>query len=622
MHMSKKFSINSDSKKFVIQNSGSSQKKNILGNTIRKASSDSLVVDPDLEQLLILDEKNGKLSIHKGNRFHRFRSFGNRKYTHFLVDFSEFSSVKDLNCQINNSQEGTTTSLSISFELSIIKGKALTALRFFKNEPNNSYHTLQKYFINWTRNFSAQHSSLSTDFFSLEYRFRSYLINQLEEKGLRIRNVQFNPIYSRTSQEFPQHHITIVHRTKCEIQDDYIEVKSKIVLNLINRRAFAAKYIANPEKWIREKTDAIIQNELINKSFKDIIDEFDFGLKENIVATLERAIDEIGYSVEHIISIPSEEIAEFLSGFTFNLGNSNTFETNQSEIKVKISGTIEAKGTTLAGIDRKYIKPRKSIIDEVKQQTIDTIAAQLRQIDPETYYQEFNTIRNSIKREVKAILFEKFSLDPNDFKFSLSYLKTDLMERFDWLFAERGTFSIESNSSELFYEITYGVRAVKDWYVFQKNHIKYHGNTILEYQDISRYLKNAMELDIKRFTDTLIDDIDSKSLDQGIVKLFTAASPIISEEFGLQLKTPRIKRVRKRGDNIFLVETYNKKRKQIERELSDAVMAEDEELIHTLQRQLKKLKQNLKTALDSDSSLLNGRDLFNTKLLSESGEEE
>ncbi|MEX0274981.1 MAG: hypothetical protein AB3N16_11445 [Flavobacteriaceae bacterium] len=580
---------------------------NSLENIIRTTSKDHSIVDTENERLIILDEKTGEF-FYEENLGIRAGRFIGRKYSYHIVNFNEFVKINDLDCEFSDPKEGMTIKLKVSFELSIIKGRAIKAIHFFKN-PRDSHGSLERSFANWIRNFVADHPNFTDDFFRLEGPLRGHIENQAARKGLRIRVTRIDPSISDDLPNAPSH-ISVVHTTKCEIMDDTIEVKNKIVVNLLNRRVPSWKNIDDPEKWIKDKTDTIIQNELINKTFIGIVDRFETDIKPNIVNKLESAVRDIGYSIQHIISVPSEEIAEFLGGFTFHLNDNEAYGTSNAEIQVRLSITIEGKGSTIKGIDPKYIKPRRSIIQEVKKLSREQVAAILRETDPEDYYTSFDDVSIKIKKRVQRALGDSFNIPPRDFKIFISFLKTDLKERFDLLFAERGKISIESHSQSTGYEIKYGVHYVNDWHVFHKNHIKYHGKTALEYQDISEYLKNEIELDVKRRAGNTIDITNSRVLDQGIKRLFKNAQNIVTEEFGLQLGPPRLKRTSDPDldDGEIYANAYLAKREKIKHELKEALLADDDGLVEELTGKLKKISTDIKKIADSNNELLESPD--------------
>lgn len=549
-----RFSINS--KRFSINDENSSNDPNrvrnntrenepnhpnILGNIIRRIDPSNNIIDEENEKLVIIDDKSGKIQS-QDNFFIRARTFMGRSYSHYVVNWTEFSKVDRLTCKISNPKDGTTVELDMSFELSFVEKREEDILRFFKNNISSSRISLEKVIANWMRNFISQNPDFIDNFFGLESDLKDYISRQASRDiGVLIQNIHFKPI-AGTNEGFPPKHLTIVHSTNCEIFDDHLDVKNKIVVNLKNKRAFLWRGIEDPEVWIKQKIDTIIQNQLIDKSFRNIVDEFDSNFRKAISKELKIAIGEIGYSVQNIISVPSNEIAEFLEMFKFNLEGDDTFETAAAEIKVKLGITIETKGTELNEIDDKYIKPRKSIIEEVRKQTIQIVSAELRQTNPAEYYGNFNGVIASLEAIIKESLLQNFKLDEENFRISISFLKTDLIQRFNELCAERGVFKIEFNSKGLFYELRFGVNQVIDWSVFHMNHIKYNEKTTLEYQDISNYLKNEIELEVSKYHVTDIRSIDLGVLDQVIKNQFSKAQLEIRKEFGLQLRDPSLKR--------------------------------------------------------------------------------
>ncbi len=609
--------FNINPKKFLIKENTSSINLNILENIIRKVNPKTINIDEDNEELVIIDDKTGELKRQGGFTI-LTDSFMGRTYSHYIVNWSSFSRVNDLICEISDPKSGTMIELKMSFEISCIESRGEDVILFFKNNLNES-HTILKYAImRWVRSFITDHPNFVTEFASIENELNREITDKISKNiGLSVVNMITNPFKAADTQiDSLLEHITIVHSTPCEIRDSTIEVKNKIVLNLKNRRIFALKRIENPEEWIKQKVDAIIQNELIKKTFRDVVDEFKSKYKKNISSELEKVVKEIGYSVKHIISIPSEEIEEFMNGFTFTLGEEDTFETSQASIKIRLSVTVQGKGTKLNGIDKKYIKPKKSIVDEIEKMTKEIISKHMRKVIPSDYYSNAREVFSSIKEKISLNLFENFKLDKHDFSISLSFLDTDIKERFDLLKAERGRIIIYSKDNVACYEIKFSVRDVNNWDRFHKNQVKYYGNTLLEYKDIANDIKSNIELEFKYNDSTSLKEKNARDIDFYVIKLFENTQSKITNEYGILLGSPYLTRIlvcNGNADDTVIV-ALTKNRKELTEQLVEAIVAGDEklkeELTLSIERINGEIQVNLKNALElspnqSDYSIKN-----------------
>ncbi len=576
-------------------------------NILRIISPDNKHIDEENEQLIILEDKTGEF-YYEENLSLKARKLLGYKFSYYVVNFSEFAKVENLICELSDPNKGITIKLEMSFDISCIRGKATKVIDFLRN-ADDPHKVLKRSFSNWIRKFAKDHPNFTDDFLKLDQEIRLFIENQAKRKGFTINITHFAPSYDNDLNQSLEH-IAFVHTTTCEVLDYQIEVKSKIVVNLINRRVFSWRNIEDPEKWIKEKTDTIIQNELINKSFIQIIKDFDRLLKNNILKKLDAEVKNIGYSIQHIVSVPSQEIADFIDGFTIELDNNLQYATSKTEIKVPLSVTIEGKGTKIEGINPKYIKPKKSIIDAVQKETIQIITSIIRNTPPENYYTQFDALSLEIKERLRDTYSFNFKMDADDLRISISSLRTGLEERYDKLFAEYGSIIIESQSQHTFYEIRFGIAAVSNWFIFHKNHIKYDNQTALEYKEIGDYIKNNIELEVMRIESAYINNIDSRKLDEGIIELFKNSQYIITEEFGLQLKSPRLKRVKKSDDssNHFDIQLLIEKKNDIKREMTQALLAEDDELIDELSEKLEKINRHTQDVTKNNATSLFGTD--------------
>lgn len=574
--------------------------KKAFENILKIVSPGNTYLDKENESLIILENKTNTFYYEENFALKTKKLLG-YTYTHYVASFNEFLKIENLCCELSDSGRGININLEMSFEISFVRKGLEDAIDFIIN-TENPFKTLKRSLITWTRKFAKDHPNFSEDLPKLDREIRLFFKNQGKRLGFDIDLIHFIPSYDSDLDTIPEH-ISFVHTTICEVLDYQIEVKSKIVVNLTNRLVFKWHSVDDPEKWIKDKTDTIIQNELISMSFIQIIESFDNSLKNNILKKLDAEVKNIGYSIQHIVSVPSQEIADFLDGFTIELDNKEQYATSKTEIKVPLSVTIEGKGTTLEGINPKYIKPKKSIIEAVKKETIQIITSIIRNTPPENYYTQFDRLSKEIKERLEKIYIANFKLDTDDLRISISPFMTELEDRYNKLFAEYGHIVIESQSEFTYYEIRFGIAAVNNWFVFHKNHIKYYNQTALEYKDIGDYIKNNIELEVKRIESADINNKNSISLDKDIEKFYKNSQYIITEEFGLQLKNPRLKRI-KDGDessNTFDIELLLQKKNETKKELTEALLAEDEELIEELREKLKKIEENINT-LQSNTS--------------------
>lgn len=573
-------------------------------NILKIVSPDNTYIDEENEQLVILENKTGEFYYEEKLALKTKKILG-YTYTYYVANFNEFLKIENLTCELSDSSRGVTINLEISFDISCVRGEVTKVIDFIRN-TDSPHKTFKRLFTTWTRNFAKNNPNITEDLPRLDKEIRLFIENQAKHLGFIIDITNFTPSYDDDHELIPEH-IAFVHTTVCEVLDYQIEVKSKIVVNLVDRRVFAWSNIDDPEKWIQGKTDTIIQNELISMSFIEIIESFDDSIKTNILKKLDAEVKNIGYSIQHIVSVPSQEIADFIDGFTIELDNSLQYATAKTEIKVPLSVTIEGKGTKLEEINPKYIKPKKSIIEAVKKETIQIITSIIRNTPPENYYTRFDELSKEIKNRLEEIYITNFKLDADDLTISISPFLTELEDRYNKLLAENGHIIIESQSELTYYEICFGIASVNNWFIFHKNHIKYYNETELEYKDIGGYLKNNIELDVKRDESAQIDNIDSRSLDEKIVEFFKSSQYIITEEFGLHLKNPRLKRVKKsdEGSSSNLdIPLLLEKKKVIKRELTQAILAEDHELAHELSEKLEKLDEHTEDGALQDSSSL------------------
>lgn len=525
----------------------------VFDSIIKKVSSSKHPIDEDNERLVIFDTQNGQIAYEKDIWGGLLELAGASKYEYYVVNYSNFVKIEDLECELHDLMSATSIKLGVTFLLGCPKARVFKAVSFYR-KSNNFYTTLQTTITNWAKEFADQRGSLTRDFFQIENELRSYIKQAGERRGLDIQVIRID-LHDSGNSNFPPSHISLTHSSPCEIADSKIDVKNKIVLNLVNPRAFSWNDVVDPEQWIKRKVDEVIQNELIDKSYKDIIADFDKRLSKEIRGKLEAEVRKIGYSVQHIIAVPSEELQQFFEGFSFrtdiddlNDGQKrDSFDLKEIGVPAKLSVTIEAKGNADKKPKEKYIKPSFSIVGAVKKTSIELISRKMRTLPPEEFYVgDIDKFELELTSSFVDEFQEEFGIEKGDLSVSISRLETPLIKRYNMLCAEEGNVGIESEFGAIKYIIYYRIVGVKDWARFKQNQIKYGAENLTavdEYQDVSKKIKSQIELELNKMSEKDLTNYGLRLLEDVFKHLFEKAQSLVTYEFGLELGSPNLERV-------------------------------------------------------------------------------
>ncbi len=215
------------------------------------------------------------------------------------------------------------------------------------------------------------------------------------------------------------------HTSKCRIKgyDEKIDVKHLLLIELTDLGIYQSCGIKNLETWLQETLDNNTQNELFEKTYSEILLDFEIENSDSIIAikiknNVEKLIQGIGYKVTQIITLPDLQPIQFIrNGFSFERAGS--FPTNKALINVNLSFYFSGKIKSLKekGI-RDLLHPTTDIEDEIWKMAMQRCKEVMHLIDPERFYFRFETedenekisVKDKLVKEIKHALETNFNL--------------------------------------------------------------------------------------------------------------------------------------------------------------------------------------------------------------------
>jgi hypothetical protein len=371
--------------------------------------------------------------------------------------------------------------------------------------------------------------NLKTD---VRERLVNHLNRLLQEYG---RKVGFLSLDTDAISSIPKEIIEIHHKVKCEVQgySEQITVDNTIQLlpqdlSMFRKMVPSGQTIgevAPLEDWVKNKLDKIIKPLLLNQRYIEVLTGFQ-PTAEAIKKSMEVEAKSIGFSAEHIVSVPNLKHFELSREFPLEeCAEGIEYLTNVSNVKVKLGTSITLKIRDFQKIEP-YLAPDINVETVIQGAVRDTIREYINEIVPERYYMRFyqagegdngKSIEKELKESIKKMLEGRFgaavsSIVPRP-------IDTPIVKYYRELRGRVGTLQIEilplSSGEPIKFHADFQVLGVEQnsWYTFQERMESMQISQETRRQELTR-LREIYDREVKRiFSD------DSQELNQMQLKI-------------------------------------------------------------------------------------------------------
>lgn len=402
------------------------------------------------------------------------------------------------------------------------------------------------------------------------------------------------------------HQFEKIEALECEVFDPKAnaEIKLKVtcVVGCIKSKAHKLVKIASKSENLHEAIHKLFVNwtnsfiDISSKSIKKDFTEIDGKLRKHY----EDYAASRGIRLTIIRIDLDDEIGEFLEGFSFATDvdddpsyKEDTYQTKEADVDVCLRLNVSGKGESLGGNLSKHNRKGKSLIKEIKLQTIEFIRRWMREISPEEIYMSDRDKKlDELGQDLADFYHTEFNVDNP--KFSISVLDTEPKIRVENLMSHEGEITIRDATNTIKYDIIYSVVGVSNWSKFILRQKRYYGRTDEEYQTISKLMKHEMERVINHEYGAKIEWLKTENFDEFMRDLYKkSATQVIDDQYGLILGTPNLNRLTIKEEEAPIhegmtkLDIQKKKRKELLKRLEQAEMADDEEEIEEIEQKLK-----------------------------------
>lgn len=369
----------------------------------------------------------------------------------------------------------------------------------------------------------------------------------LQESGRRVSHISLKSNAARPRQETRN----IKHNAVCQIKEasTTVTVENTLFLTLQDLGKWKTASDADLDKWCRKTLDRFNQEELFDKSYVDLLLDFDSSA---IKAAVAREAAEIGYSVKHHLVIPNLAPLELKNGFEFPVKHS--FATRDPGIEAELEIVVSGKIPDLRKIE-KLLAPDVDIVERIKMTVLAAVQRLMHGTHPERFYMNFSvpgadgapSFEEELKATVQNCLQERFHAA--DVAVITKVLETDLTKRLKNLCKGVREFRIETKSlqapadnDDVAFTVTFEVQGVDPdgWHAFRTKDFQ---TTEEELAAIEKILEEAFRAQLETLPSQYLHYRDFRQLNE-LRPLFANSIRKVQEAFGLSVRIITLRRER------------------------------------------------------------------------------
>lgn len=219
-----------------------------------------------------------------------------------------------------------------------------------------------------------------------------------------------------------------------------IVIHNTVQLYCENSVAFLGSNVKDLEAWVKVELNRILKRHLIGKTYVDLLLRF-APLEQGVKRELSVRAADIGYKVDHLVSIPYLKEIDLTN--PFDLSFDDTFETKLDKFEVQLKFDLKLRIPNLQTVE-KYLNRDADVKEAIKGVTLSATRQILRNIHPERFYLYFNQPNEDAtdageRQAVKELLNDKIEeslwleFGAENIELTTRAGRTDLTERYNQL---------------------------------------------------------------------------------------------------------------------------------------------------------------------------------------------
>ena len=300
-----------------------------------------------------------------------------------------------------------------------IKSRVLMVLDSVGKYGMRGYPNLQRWFeknlysVVQFALFNKNYIDILDDFSSVEDEIEEAIKEQVKTIGYIIQKFTFELDIKKYEVE---HFFDLQYQVSCLAKQDTVKINNHVQMILDSSGKYIKAGSPDLKTWVENNLEVVVKQVLFSKNYTDILMHFT-PIQEEIKSKVENLAKDIGYSVQHIASIPDMKALELRKYFSIEVKGED-FETKQSGVIVGLSIIVDAKIEDLKQIEG-LISSQIDVKDEIQKAIYRVTRSFLHTVEPERFYMRFFHTDDdhkeesySLEREIGRIIKEELQSDP------------------------------------------------------------------------------------------------------------------------------------------------------------------------------------------------------------------
>lgn len=271
------------------------------------------------------------------------------------------------------------------------------------------------------------------------------LSTALLQVGRRVSFINFSPGQGNVTAAPPEFvAVTLPYNHNIPGRAQPVVIHNTVQLYCENSAAFLASNEVNNEAelqaWVKSKLNVILKRHLIGKTYVDLLLRFQH-LEESIKRELSARVADVGYKVDHLLSIPHLKERDLVN--PFDLSFDDTFETKLDKFEVQLKFDLRLRVPDPQTVET-YLNRDEDVKEEIRVVVLSETRRILRNIHPERFYLHFNhpddeskepaerqAVKDLINEKIKESLKREFGAELLGLTTRVG--RTDLTDRYNEL---------------------------------------------------------------------------------------------------------------------------------------------------------------------------------------------
>lgn len=332
------------------------------------------------------------------------------------------------------------------------------------------------------RKFLRENISVRQFYSSLSTNIRDEIFERINSLVFEYgRRIDFLTLTSDAITSAPQQFEEIKPDVDCEIHDPTsisFTISNVLQMELRDIGKFRISQISDLESWAKLKLEPIVKTALFQKKYIEVLLDFD-EIAEAIKSRMRIAAEEIGYSIEQIVSTPELAPLKLTKDFDIDIADESfTLKDAKVEIRLNIIPTLHIPNLREIEDD---LSPSIDLEKAIRKHIVDVVRRFLNNVEPERFYMRFSAPsvqlgeHTSIEEELSSIIQNALEIrfKAQMSSISIKTLDTEIKLCYERLFERIDSFELEFNSFKdgkpVYLNGDFQINGVDQfsWYTFQ-----------------------------------------------------------------------------------------------------------------------------------------------------------